>query len=982
VIKHFKRNLAAGAACAVGLGLIALPTTAFATEAGTDEAGAAPAAAAPGTVSILHFNDFHGRLQAVKNEDGTYSAGATVQFAGTIEQLRADQGDGATLLLSGGDNIGASLYASASQQDAPTLEVLNAIGVDAAAAGNHEFDRGVDDIVEGGRVDALADFPYLSANVTLDGAPIGDGYALFERNGVTIGVIGAVTQETPALVDPSGIEGVAFGDPVEAVNAIAAQLSDGDAANGEAELIIAEYHEGSQATLALNAPQDEQAAALEASMAESEAFRSIVEDTAPEVDVIFNGHTHKAYSWLAPAPEGSQQDVRPIVQAGQYAENVAQVVASVDPATGVATFDVVQNVARTSDAAADLVAAYPRVAEVDDITNAALEQADVIGSEPLGEITADITTAFVDGKRDDRGSASTMGTLVANMLRDQLSSENRGGAEIGITNPGGLRDEFTYEGETDAEDGVVTVGEAAAVLPFANNLWTTTLTGAQLKVVLEQQWQRDAEGNVPSRAYLQLGLSDNVEYTYDSTAPEGSHITGIWIDGERVAADDTVRVAAPSFLISGGDNFRGFTTGTDARDSGLVDSEAFQAYIEAQSPLSPDFSRRQLDVVGLPTAPVAPGTELSLTVNEIDLTSLGTPVSEQIDLYLGETLLGSFDVVDGSATVAFEVPFATSDSRLELRTASGTAVPLPLAIDLTVGRIAGENRYETAVAISQSGYAEGADVVYVASGQVWADALTAGPAAANDGGPLLLVRETQAPQVVLDEIARLGAERVVIVGGEPSVSADVEAAIGELESVQQIDRLGGVNRYETSRLVADYAFESAEGAYVATGKRFPDALSAGAAAGHLHWPLVLVNTSVEVPAETIGVLEGLGIDRVRVVGSADAVPSSNAGELVDAGFSVVRQGGTDRYMTSAIVTLSAFDAAPNGAYLANGLLFPDALAGGAVAAVEGSPLLITREGCVPQRVLDALSVLSPTSITLLGGEPSLSPAVASLTACA
>ncbi|MFA4841443.1 MAG: bifunctional UDP-sugar hydrolase/5'-nucleotidase, partial [Agrococcus sp.] len=586
MIKHMKRNLAAGAASAVALGLLVAPQAAVATGVGTADIGAA--AAAPGLVNILNFNDFHGRLQAPAGDrtDPT-PRGGTVGFAGTIEQLRAEHGDDASLLLAAGDSIGATLYASASQQDVPTLEVLNALEVDASATGNHEFDRGIDDLQ--GRVRDTADFPYLAANVTRGGTPIDDGFALFEVNGVSVGVIGAVTLEAPALVDPSGIVGVAFTDPVAAVNAIAERLSDGDAANGEAELIIAEYHEGSSATLPLNAPQDVQAAALTASMDASEAFRSIVEDTAAEVDVIFNGHTHKPYSWLAPAPAGSDQDVRPIVQSGQYGENISQVVAVVDPVTGAATFPTVQNVARTTAPAADLIAAYPRVAEVNTITNAALEQAAVIGREPLGEITADITTAFAGGERDDRGNASTLGTLVGNMLRDQLSSELRGGADIGITNPGGLRDELYFEAaEGEPSDGIVTVGEAAAVLPFANNLWTVTLTGEQLKVVLEQQWQ-PAGG---SRPYLQLGFSDNVEYTYDSTRPEGSRITGIWIDESPVTPTQEIRVAAPSFLISGGDNFTGFTAGTNATDSGLVDSDAFQAYIEAQSPISPDFSRR------------------------------------------------------------------------------------------------------------------------------------------------------------------------------------------------------------------------------------------------------------------------------------------------------------------------------------------------------------------------------------------------------
>ncbi|MGM1028841.1 MAG: cell wall-binding repeat-containing protein [Actinomycetota bacterium] len=962
MIKHFKRNVAAGAACAVGLGMLVAPTAALAT-GGTDDAGAIEAVGS--VVNIIHFNDFHGRLEAPNRDTGI---GGTVGFAGTIEQLRAEHGDASSLVLSGGDNIGASLYASASQQDNPTIDVLNALDLDAAAVGNHEFDRGIDDLQ--GRVRDRADFPYLAANVTLDGAPIGDTYALFEVGDVTVAVIGAVTEETPALVDPSGIEGVVFGDPVEGVNAVAAALSDGNAANGEADLIIAEYHEGAQVT-----------SSLEEATAASDAFRSIVEDTAPEVDAIFNGHTHQPYSFLALAPSGSDQEVRPVMQASAYGADFAQLVATIDPTTGAASFEA-ELVARTTTPAADLIAQFPRVAAVAEITDAALEQARIIGQEPLGEITGDITTAFSGGARDDRGNASTMGTLVANMLRDQLSSELRGGAEIGITNPGGLRADLLFEAsEGETEDGIVTVGEAAAVLPFANNLWTTTLTGEQLRVVLEQQWQRAADGSVPSRAYLQLGLSDNVEYTYDSTRAEGARITGIWVDGEQVAAGDAFRVAVPSFLLSGGDNFRGFTAGTDDRDSGLVDSEAFEAYLEAQSPISPDFSRRQLEVIGMPTAPVAMGTEISLTVNKVDLTSLGTPTSTEIDLYYGDELLGSFPVTANSATVTFEAPLPRAGDRFELRTDSGTAVPLALSVAFEAERIAGEDRFATAVALSESAYADGADVVYVASGENWPDGLAAGPAAAHEGGPMLLVRKGEAPQIVLDEIERLGAERVVIVGGEPTISSATQADIDALATVTTVERLAGDDRYETAQLVADYAFETAGGAYVATGRSFPDAMSAGAAAGHLDWPLLLVDPDEQIPDATIATLDALGAERVRITGSTATVPSTVAGELVDAGFTVSRLGGVDRFATSAIITGSAFDAPVSTAYLASGENYPDALAGAAIAGAQDVPMLITRSTCVPERVLDELERLQVSSVQLIGGEPSLSPAVAALTVC-
>lgn len=679
----------------VGLGVVAVPA---------QEAQAAPVAHDETTtalVNLLHFNDFHGRIDR----------DLTVQFAGTIEQLRAEQGEQHTVLLSGGDNIGASLYNSSSQQDRPTINVLNVMNVAASAVGNHEFDRGIDDLQTRVRPETLP--PYLAANVQRDGQPIDDGFVVVPIDGIQVGIIGAVTLETPTLVSPAGITGVTFSDPVEAVNAVAARLSDGNPANGEADVIVAEYHEGAQVALAPNAPQDVQAAALQAAMSESEAFRSIVQDTAPEVDVIFNGHTHQAYSWMAPAPAGSDNAVRPVVQASSYASFIGQVMLTVDRATGDVTF--VQDarlVPRTTAAPAELIATYDRAERVNAIVQDALNQAAITGNQVVGSLTADITTAFADGKRDDRANASTMGTLVANMYRDATADEARGGAEIGVTNPGGLRAELLRAATApETEDGVIRVAEAVAVLPFANNLWTVDLTGDQFRTLLEQQWQTDAQGNVPTRAYLQLGLSDNVEYTYDSTAPAGERITGIWIDGSPIVASQAYRVAAPIFLLSGGDNFRSFLNGTNEQDSGLVDSDAFQSYITSNSPLTPDFSRRQLDLVGVPTTAVA-GDTVSFTVNKVDLTSLGTPVSQTLDLYQGETLLGQFPVENGSATVSFVVPGASTPvvepgvigalvvqfaahlfgadtaavgpTTFELRTASGTAVPFSIDVQAAV----------------------------------------------------------------------------------------------------------------------------------------------------------------------------------------------------------------------------------------------------------------------------------------------------------
>jgi 5'-nucleotidase len=196
------------------------------------EPKAAPAAQADGDVNLnlLGINDFHGRIDE-----------NTVKFAGTVENLRAEDPDN-TAFISAGDNISASLFASSVQEDKPTLDVLNALKLDASATGNHEYDKGEDDLTN--RVEEQADFPYLAANVTKNGKKLFDDYAIIDVNGIKVGVVGAVTQEAPTLVAPGGIKGLKFGDPVDAVNKVADQLKDGDASNGEADVVVATYHEG------------------------------------------------------------------------------------------------------------------------------------------------------------------------------------------------------------------------------------------------------------------------------------------------------------------------------------------------------------------------------------------------------------------------------------------------------------------------------------------------------------------------------------------------------------------------------------------------------------------------------------------------------------------------------------------------------------------------------------------------------------------
>ncbi|MEA9985508.1 ExeM/NucH family extracellular endonuclease [Subtercola sp. RTI3] len=619
-------------------------------------------------INLLNINDFHGRIDS-----------NTVKFAGTIEKLKAEQGDASTLFLSDGDNIGASLFASSSQKDQPTIDVLNTLGLTASAVGNHEFDQGFADLT--GRVTDAADWDYLGANVYLKGTttPALQQYKVFTVNGVRVAVVGAVTEETPTLVSPGGISTLDFGDPVDAVNRVVTQLKAADAA----DVFIAEYHEGASA-----GTPDGATLAQELALTDT-AFAKIVTQTTPDVAAIFTGHTHKQYAWDAAVP-GSATATRPVLQTGSYGENIGQIILSVDKTSDAVVTYTAKNVPRVTTADADLVAAYPRVAEVKSIVDAALAKAAVIGNQPIGTITADITTAYTNGTtRDDRGSESTLGNLVADSLVSSLSDPTFGGAEIGVVNPGGLRSDLLYASSPVGEgNGVVTYAEANAVLPFVNNLWTTTLTGAQFKTILEQQWQTDAAGAVPSRPYLALGLSNNVDYTYDAARAQGDHITGITVGGVPIDPAKGYRIGSFSFLLQGGDNFREFTAGANTRDSGLIDRDAWINYLTTQSPVSPAFDRRGVSVTDVPTSALAAGTTAALTLSKLDLTSLGSPLNTSVSAsFEGSAAAPVVSPVSGGvSTVAFAVPSdVPADATLVIVAAeSGTTVRVPITVGAVV----------------------------------------------------------------------------------------------------------------------------------------------------------------------------------------------------------------------------------------------------------------------------------------------------------
>ncbi len=498
-------------------------------------------------IQVLTINDFHGRLeQDLFNGE----AGAAV-IAGAVAAFEAQNPN--TLFVSAGDNIGASTFTSFIQQDDPTIDALVTAGLDLGAVGNHEFDAGFADLTD--RVlPRFGDEVFgLGANVYLKGTdtPALPEYAVETLDGVRIAFIGTVTEQTAAMVSPTGIADIEFGDQLEAANRVAAALTTGDLA----DVIVLLTHEGSAV--------DDCAAVA----ADTTVYGELIRGASDAIDAIVSGHTHQRYA--------CEVDGRPVIQAHQYGTTLGKLDISVDAAAK----ELLSISGSVVPLVVDGAAAYPADAAVAEIVADAVAVAEVEGAVEVGAISADIVRGGTP-PGDDRGVESSLGNLVADMYLWATSNEDYAGtpAQIGIMNPGGLRADLLF-----GADGAMSYRDVANVQPFANTLVTVTLTGAQLKAVLEEQWQPDGS----SRPKLHLGISDGFSYEYDPEAARGERIVSMSLHGIAIEAVDTFTVVTNSFLAAGGDNFVTFAEGTDSTDTGQIDLAASVAYFAAHDLVDP-----------------------------------------------------------------------------------------------------------------------------------------------------------------------------------------------------------------------------------------------------------------------------------------------------------------------------------------------------------------------------------------------------------
>jgi 5'-nucleotidase len=548
-------------------------------------------------VQLLAFNDYHGHLEAatpgtvpiVQNGATVLVPGGGAEFLATkLGELRA--GHDNTLTVAAGDLVGGTPFFSGLFHDEPSVESLNAMGLDVSSVGNHEFDEGVTELLrlqQGGchPEDGCyfpetpfegADFRWLAANVVEEGTDesVLPPYWIKSFNGVKVGFIGMTLEDTPTLVAASGIVGYEFKDEVDTANSLVRQLK-----RRGAETIVVLLHEGGNQTVAT----------VDTCVGISGPIVAINAGLDPEIDVVVTGHTHQPYNCVLPDPAGAPRRITSAFSFGRVVSEINLVIdkrsGELDRTLTTATNHVVTQTGTRDPEQTAILAKWSPLSET-------------VGNRIVGSITASITRARTNGA-EDRGLQSSAGNTIADA---QLAATVVNGAQLALMNPGGIRADLNFAQTTRNEgDGNVMYREAFDVQPFGNLLVTLPMTGDQLRRVLEQQCQPNRAAG-QSRPILHLGVSNGLTYDLawtvtsvaQPTTPPSTirnctavSVTNMMLDGVPVDPAATYMVTTNNFLADGGDNFTVFReVPVQARIGGGDDLVALTDY-RATGPIAP-----------------------------------------------------------------------------------------------------------------------------------------------------------------------------------------------------------------------------------------------------------------------------------------------------------------------------------------------------------------------------------------------------------
>lgn len=489
-------------------------------------------------VHLLGINDFHGQLDTVSVVNNK-NVGTTAILATYLKETQAKYDN--SLLFHNGDSVGASAPVSSLERDEPTIEWMNLMRFDVGSLGNHEFDQGVDALMTQlyGGVDPKdsnvthkgTNFDYVNANAVdaKTGEPIIKPYVIKEVGGVKIGFIGLVTKSTPSKVAPSGTAGVHFLTPDEEVAAVEKYAKELQSKGVETIIVLA--HD--PATTKDGVTTGEAADLANALPAES------------PVDVIVAGDNH--------ALANGTVNGKLIVQAYSYGTAFEDIKLIIDPKTG----DVKDKSAVVTSTFHEGVTPDPESVA---LVNAYLEKHPEL-TQPVGTTDGTIT------RTDAYNNEAALGNLIADSMRNADFGDGAKAADFAFMNPGGIR--------ADLPKGPVTFGDLAKIQPFGNTLVKLTLTGAQIKTLLQQQWNVKADGT-PDIKTLQIS---GLKYTANMYLPVADRIASLTLtDGTPINPTQKYTAVVNNFMAAGGDNYKVLTQASDSL-AGPIDLDVFYDYI-------------------------------------------------------------------------------------------------------------------------------------------------------------------------------------------------------------------------------------------------------------------------------------------------------------------------------------------------------------------------------------------------------------------
>ena len=571
------RSIAAFVVLAVGGGaaILACPPARVASDlvpAGTSSIAAippSPDAAAPFVhVQILAINDFHGHLQPPAGGNGVVlvapadplasspdarptdagvslvPAGGAAYLAAHVARLRAE--NPATIVVSAGDLTGASPLISNLFLDEPSVLVMNRVGLDLEAVGNHDFDRGLHELMRLQRPGcslgdcdagsfAGASFEYLAANVIDDstGRTILPPYAIRDLGGARVAFIGETLAQTPSVTKEGAVRGLTFADEAATANALVPELQK----QGVSAIVLVLHQGGMQS---LGGPYD-------GCQGFSGDIVPILDKLSPAIEVVLSGHTHQAYDCILAG--------RLVTSAASYGRLLTKIDLTIDPVAHCVVDKHARNVPITRDVTPD--------AEVARIVQAYADRTSSITGRVVGYVRRTLTG---NSRAARNASCETpLGDLIADAMRAAT------GADIAFMNPGGIRADLgaRHEGRPDF---AVTYGDAFEVQPFGSSLITMTLRGAQILALLEGQFGSRQEPRI-----LQVSRGLSYLYAYDR-AHERAVVSEVRLNGRPIDLTKAYRVTAPSFLAAGGDGFAVFKVGEE-RKEGPIDVDALTSYL-------------------------------------------------------------------------------------------------------------------------------------------------------------------------------------------------------------------------------------------------------------------------------------------------------------------------------------------------------------------------------------------------------------------